>query len=166
MTGDNTIMNFEDELTEKQALILQKKINQEKKVVNYGWILYLFLALVGPFLPPKIPSFKDTNTNYFPSVLLHFLFWGSFYLFSLRDLFRLNKDFKKGIKLNTSARVLKKRISKSLTSTRYSLKLNIGNNEKLIFEINQELFDKIEENENVLISYAPHSKTVLEVEKT
>ncbi|HLD53311.1 MAG TPA: hypothetical protein VJA82_08405 [Sediminibacterium sp.] len=165
MTGDNTIKNFEDELTGEQALILQNKIHQEKKVFNYGWILYLFLALVGPFLPPKIPSFKDTNTNYFPSVLFHFLFWGSFYLFSLRDLFRLNKDFKKGIKLNTTARVLKKRISKSLTSTKYSLKLYVGNNEKMNFEVSQKLFDKIEENEHVLISYTPHSKTVLEVEK-
>lgn len=154
-----------ESLSDYELSVITDKLNKERKIVKKGGIFYLLLTLVGPYLPPKIPSFKEKNINYFELLFVHFLLWGSFYFFLLRDLYRLKKDNEARIKINTSARILKKEISKSTVSTKYFIKIIVGNKKKINFELSQDLFEKVEKNEEVFISYTPHSKTVLEVQK-
>jgi|688.fasta_scaffold1145947_1 hypothetical protein len=165
MTEENKNDKVIESLSDYELSVITDKLNKERKIVKKGGIFYLLLTLVGPYLPPKIPSFKEKNINYFQLLIVHFLLWGSFYFFSVRELYRLKKDYEERIKINASARVLKKKISKSAVSTKYSIKIEVGNKKNLNLELSQDLFEKVEKNEEVLISYTPHSKTVLEVKK-
>ena len=152
-------------LSEYEVTIITNMVNEQKKVVKYGGVVYLLLTLVGPYLPSKIPTFKETKINYFQLLFVHFLLWGSFYFFSLRKLYRLKKDYESRIKINTSARVLKKEISKSSVSTKYTIKIQVAKKGNENLEVSQDIFEKVEENENIFISYTPYSKTILEVQK-
>ena len=60
---------------------------------------------------------------------------------------------------------MKKEISKTTTSIKYSVKIEFGNKGIMNFQLSQVLFEKVEENENIFISYTPHSKTILELQK-
>lgn len=165
MIEDNKKENITEQLSEEQEAFIQNElINERKLAIKTGIVFFLF-ALIGPYLPPKIPSFKETKINYFPLVLFLFLFWGIFYLITLRKYFKIKKDYEKRVKINTTARVLKKEISKTTTSIKYSVKIEFGNKGIMNFQLSQVLFEKVEENENIFISYTPHSKTILELQK-
>ena len=77
----------------------------------------------------------------------------------------MKKDYESRIKINTSARVLKKKISKSSVSTKYTIKIQVAKKGNENLEVSQDIFEKVEENENIFISYTPYSKTILEVQK-
>jgi hypothetical protein len=154
-----------ENLSDLQESIIQNNLKKEKELAVYFGFIFLFFTLIGPYLPAKIPSFKETKMNYFPLVLFHFLFWGSMYLISLRKYFKIKKDYEKRVKINTTAKVLKKEMSKTTTSIKYFITIEIGNKEIMNFEISQVLFEKFDKNDNIFISYTPHSKIVLEIIK-
>ena len=165
MIEDNKKENITEQLLEEQEAFIQNELIKERKLaIKIGIVFFLF-ALIGPYLPPKIPSFKETNINYFPQVLFHFLCWGIFYLIMLRKYFNLKKDYEAKIKVNSSTRVLKKEISKGSVSIKYTIKIEVEKKGSENFKVSQDLFEKVEENENIFISYTPHSKTILELQK-
>ncbi len=165
MIEDNKKENITEQLLEEQEAFIQNELIKERKLAIKIGIVFSLFALIGPLLPPKIPTFQETKTDYFPLVVFHFLFWGLLYLTTLRKLFKLKKDYEAKIKVNTSTRVLKKEISKGSVSIKYTIKIEVEKKGSENFKVSQDLFEKVEENENIFISYTPHSKTILEVQK-
>lgn len=165
MIEDNKKENITEQLLEEQEAFIQNELIKERKLaIKIGIVFFLF-SLIGPLLPPKIPTFHEAKTNYYPLVIFHFLFWGLLYLTTLIKLFKLKKDCEEKIKVHTSTRVLKKEISKGSVAIKYTIKIKVGKKGSKNFEVSQDLFEKVEKNENIFISYTPHSKTILEVQK-
>jgi hypothetical protein len=165
MEKENRKTEFIENLSDLEESIIQKNLKEEKKIAIYTGLIFFLFALIGPYLPPRIPSFKETKMNYFPLVLFLLLFWGLIYLTTLRKYFKIKKDYEKKVKINTIARILKKEISKTTSSIKYSITIEFGNKKIMNFELSQVLFEKFENNDNILISYTPHSKIILEIMK-
>ena len=110
MEKENRKTEFIENLSDLEESIIQKNLKEEKKIAIYTGLIFFLFALIGPYLPPRIPSFKETKMNYFPLVLFLLLFWGLIYLTTLRKYFKIKKDSEKKVKTNTLARILKKEI--------------------------------------------------------
>lgn len=155
-----------ENLSEHETDFISNRFNKERKLTIYIGLIFLFFALAGPYLPLKIPhASPGAKPAYFPSVLAYMAVWGLIYLIPLRKLRRLKRDRESQIKIKTLMRVIKKEISKGTVATTYTIRVEGENKEVQKFELSQDVYEKLAENESIFITYTPYSKAVLEVHK-